>query len=129
MPGPGATKADPFRVDYDGTVTWSGSTDAPIRNGTWKVRAWPFTISGSMTNASGLITKSGTDKVSDRLSVKVPGLILVKVRLAGSGGTVCTASGWAKLEGSPTFTPVWFAGGVLMLVGASGFVLLLRRRT
>ena len=30
-PGPGATQDDPFQVDFDGPVTWEGSSDAGHR--------------------------------------------------------------------------------------------------
>ena len=51
--GPSATQDNPFQVDFDGPVTWEGSSDAVIANGGWTVRAMPFTFTGNITNSSG----------------------------------------------------------------------------
>ena len=126
-PGPGGTRSDPFRVDRDGTVTWSGETTQVIRNGKWTVKAWPTSISDRIGNDSGLTTKSGVDKVSDRLPVKMPGLFFVKVTLTGGDGASCVASGWVKIAGSPAFTPLWFGALIPMLLGLAGWASLMRR--
>lgn len=124
-PGPGATRNSPFRVDPDGTVRWKGQTDQVIQNGRWTLQAWPFTVTGTLRNASGDTTKSGEDRVSDRLPVKLPGLYFVKVKLRGGDGASCTASGWVKVTGNPAFTPLWFGGLALMVAGLGGFASLL----
>lgn len=124
-PGPGATRNDPFRVDPDGTVRWKGQTDQVIQNGRWTLQAWPFTVTGTVRNGNGDTTRSGEDRVEDRLPLKLPGLYFVKVKLRGGDGATCTASGWVKITGNPAFTPLWFGGIVLMLAGVGGFASLL----
>ena len=126
-PGSGGTRSDPFVVDHDGTVTWSGETSSVIKNGTWIVKAWPTSISGRIGNESAITTKSGVDKVKDRLKVKLPGLYFVKVSLKGSDGASCVAQGWVKINGKPAFTPVWIAALVSILLGLGGWVALLKR--
>lgn len=126
-PGSRGTRSEPFVVDHDGTVTWSGETSSAIKDGTWNVKAWPTSISGRIGNAAGITTKSGVDKVKDRLKVKLPGLYFVKVSLKGSDGASCVAQGWVKIKGNPVFTPVWIAALVSILFGLAGWVALLKR--
>lgn len=126
-PGTGGTRSDPFVVDHNGTVSWSGETTAAIKNGRWNVKAWPTTISGRIGNDEGITTKSGVETVRDRLKMKLPGLYFVKVSLSGSDGASCVAQGWVKINGNPAFTPVWIAAAGSMLLGLGGWAALLKR--
>lgn len=125
FPGPGATQDDPFLVARDGTVSWAGSTASVIQHGSWKVDAWPVTISGSMENASAKTSSSGTEKVKDRLPISVTGLIYVKATLSGAGGARCVGGGWVKFTGSPLSTPLFWIAAFLLLFGFLGFLMLM----
>lgn len=125
-PGPGATQADPFQVDFDGPVTWEGSSDAVIANGSWTVRAIPFTFTGDITNSSGVTKAEGSLTPEEYLPFAIPGLVLVTVDLAGEGGASCTVSGWVQFSGNPLSSPAgWVAIG-LSVLGGIGMLVLLR---
>lgn len=123
-PGAGGTKADPFTVDPDGVVRYSGTTTDVLQNGRWKVEVgFGFDISGRVTNASGQNSWSDEEKVSDRLPFDAPGLYHVRFTVSGAPGTTsCTGSVWVEVDGSPVFTPVWIGGGVVFLLGAAELV-------
>lgn len=125
-PGPGATQDDPFPVDFDGPVAWEGSSEAVIANGTWTVRAMPFTFTGEVTNSSGATTADGTVTPDEYLPFAIPGLVLVTVDLAGEGGASCSVSGWIQFSGNPLSSPAgWVAIGLTVL-GGIGMLVLLR---
>lgn len=125
-PGPGATQDDPFMVDFDGPVTWEGSSDEVIANGSWSVTAVPFTFTGDITNSSGSTTADGTVTADEYLPFAIPGLVLVTVDLAGEGGASCSVSGWIQFSGNPLSSPAgWLAIG-LSVLGGIGMLVLLR---
>lgn len=125
-PGPSATQADPFKVDYDGTVTWTGSTDSVIQDGSWTVTATPFSFSGDLANESGKQEAEGTITPSDYLPFAVPGLVLVTVDLTGAGGTTCTVTGWIQFTGNPLSSPAGWVALAFTILGALGFLVLVR---
>lgn len=125
-PGPSATQADPFTVDYDGTVAWTGTTDAAIQNGSWTVTARPFSFSGTVTNDSGTTQAEGTVAPSDYLPFAIPGLVLVTVELAGSDGASCSATGWVQFTGNPLASPAGWIALALTVLGALGLLVLVR---
>lgn len=120
-PGTGGTKADPFTIDPNGRVTYSGSSDAVLQNGRWSVDVGlPVDISGKVTNASGQTQWSGDEKVADRAPFDAPGLYRVSFRVTGSNGaTPCTGSVWVEVGGSPVGTPLWIGGVAVLLLGAA----------
>ena len=121
-PGTGATQADPLQIDPAGTVVWSGSTDSAITNGSWSVTiaGVPF-LSGSFTNADGRTSRDGTENLAALpapVAWALQGAMVIPVSgsITGDGGS-CTASGWITGAGSPTSSPIFFAGAALGLVG------------
>ncbi len=125
-PGPGATQADPFKVDYDGTVQWQGATDAVIQGGSWKVTAMPFTFSGTIANESGKTTADGTVSPADYLPFAIPGLVKVTVDLTGAGGAACNVEGWIQFTGSPLSSPAGWLAVAFTVAGALGLLTLIR---
>jgi hypothetical protein len=125
-PGPSATQDDPFKVDYDGTVAWKGTTDAAIQDGSWTVTATPFSFSGTVTNDSGKTEAEGTVAPGDYLPFAIPGLVLVTVELAGSGGATCTVTGWVQFTGNPLASPVGWIALAFTVLGALGLLVLIR---
>jgi hypothetical protein len=125
-PGSGATQDDPFKVDFDGTVAWEGSSDQVIANGGWTVTATPFSFSGDVTNSSGTQEANGTITPNEYLPFAIPGLVLVTVDLSGEGGAACSVSGWIQFSGNPLSSPAgWVAIG-LSVLGGIGMLMLLR---
>jgi len=125
-PGPSATQDDPFRVDFDGTVTWSGSTEQVIQDGSWTVTARPFSFSGEVTNSSGTTEADGEIVPNDYLPFAIPGLVLVTVDLVGADGAACSASGWIQFTGNPLASPAGWVALALTLLGALGLLVLVR---
>lgn len=125
-PGPGGTEADPFQVDFDGTIRWSGTSDAVLQNGTWKVSIGGIPLSGEVTNDTGLKEAGGTDSIGSKL----PGLakailqgkskILVTGEVTGTGGS-CTVAVWIQSANpsgaSPIASPVGFVGIGAAIIG------------
>lgn len=125
-PGPSATKDDPFRVDYEGTVAWSGSSDSVIQDGTWTVTATPFSFSGKAANESGKQEAEGTVTPSDYLPFAIPGLVLVTVDLTGADGSTCSVTGWIQFTGNPLSSPAGWVALAFTILGALGFLVLVR---
>lgn len=122
-PGAGGTSDDPFTIDGQGTVDWRGQTDAVITDATWSVTIMglPF-LRGSFDNADGLTSNEGTTDLSSLpgpVSWFLKGDVVIPVSgsITGTGGT-CTGSGFIGGTGSPTSSPIFYAGVVFVAVGA-----------
>jgi hypothetical protein len=115
-PGDGGTEADPFTVDPEGPVSWEGSSEGVIKNGTWKVSTSFFSPSGSFDNDDGKSTSEGTKKISDYVLpfLVLPGLYEVDVNVTGEGGT-CTGHGFIEVE-SGAAAGFWTAIALLLLL-------------
>jgi len=112
-----ATQGDPFLVDWDGTISYSGSSQIEMKNNTWHVDVFgiPTPLSGGSPNDADDRDGSGTVGVSSNAPFRFTGLYYVSGSITGSGGT-CTGSGWFKLTGDPIGTiPFFVALGVLIL--------------
>jgi len=60
VPGPGGTNANPFQLYWADPVTWTGHTDAPMTDGTWRLTvhnaSWLFALGELVTgHLHGLI--------------------------------------------------------------------------
>ena len=106
-----ATQDHPFLVDWDGTVSYKGSSQIEMKNNTWHVDVFgiPTPLSGSDPNTADNRDGSGTVGVSANAPFRITGLYFVSGSLTGSGGT-CTGSGWFKLTGDPIGTIPFFVG-------------------
>lgn len=128
-PGPGGTNEDPFLVDFDGTIRWSGSSDAVLQNGAWSVSIGGFPLSGDVTNESGTREASGTDTIGSKLPAFVKTIlqgeakILVTGEVTGSGGQSCVVAVWIQNAGagSPVASPMGITG---IAAGVLGLLLL-----
>jgi hypothetical protein len=122
-----ATASDPFVVDNDGVVRYSGQTDNVITDHTWKVTMLGVTVlSGGSENASRTQEDSGEVDLGDELPFKFTGLIKVEGDLTGTGGS-CSGDGFIKVQGSPFASPITWAGLIFAGVGALGVFLSLPR--
>jgi len=118
--GRGGTQEDPFIVDWDGTVSWNGSSgDTVFKNHSWQVYVFniPTPLRGGDDNDEGTTTSSGSTGVSANAPFQFTGLYFVSGNITGDGGARCDGSAWLKLNGNPLTTiPFWIAI-VLVLIG------------
>ena len=123
-----ATQADPFLVDWDGQVVYTGTTTNVIKNYRYQVSVLgiPTPISGGDTNDEENTSGNGSVSVAANTPFRVTGLFLASGGYQGEGGS-CSGSGWFKLTGNPTGTlPFWIAlillafGTVLEVRGLRG---------
>jgi hypothetical protein len=117
--GKDSTLADPFQVDWDGTVAWEGTTGSQvIKNSHWSVSVFsiPTPLSGREENADGERDGDGTVEVGVNLPIPITGLFFVSGSIAGDGGS-CTGSGWMRLVGNPLGSALFWVGLVLILLG------------
>jgi hypothetical protein len=117
--GADATQADPFQVDWAGTVDWTGTTGSQvIKDSKWGVSVFgiPTPLSGSETNEEGTVGGDGMVDVGVNLPTRTTGLFFVSGSMAGSGGS-CAASGWMRLIGDPLGSTLFWLGLVLIVLG------------
>lgn len=113
-----ATQDAPFLVDWDGTVSYTGSSQIEMKNNTWHVDVFgiPTPLQGGSDNSDDNRDGSGTVSVSANAPFRFTGLYYVSGSLTGSGGT-CTGSGWFKLTGDPIGTVPFFVAAGVLIVG------------
>lgn len=114
-----STQADPFVVDWDGSVAWAGTMGSQvIKDHHWSVSVFniPTPLSGGDPNAGGKTDGAGTVQVGENLPFELVGLFYVSGSIAGTGGD-CAGSGWMKLDGDPFGTILFWAFLVLILLG------------
>jgi hypothetical protein len=128
---PDATQADPFMVDWDGTVAYQGASDVAMENDSWAIALFgiPTPLQGGDDNPADDRMESGTVGDGANAPFRLTGLYFVSGSLSGNGGT-CAGSGWFKLAGDPVGTlPFWAGLGLLtlglglLLLGARGHVI------
>ena len=126
--GPGAagggTQADPFLIDWDGTVSWVGSSgDQVFNHHSWQTYVFlvPTPVRGGDPNEDDDTTGDGTVGVGENAPFRITGLYYVSGTIDGEGGTHCDGSGWFQLTGNPVATiPFWLA----VLIAVAGAVLI-----
>lgn len=115
-----ATQSDPFMVDWDGSVAWTGTMGSlVIKDHTWGVSVFniPTPLSGGDPNAGGKTDGAGTVQVGENLPFRMVGLFYVSGSISGSGGS-CAGSGWMQLTGDAFGTIPFWIGLVLLVLGA-----------
>jgi len=120
---PDSTQSDPFKVDWDGSVEYVGSTTVVIKNYSYQVSVFgvPTPIRGSDANDDENTDGDGSVSVGANSPFRVAGLYYVSGGYTGEGGE-CGGSGWFQLLGSPIGTVPWIAGILLTVLGALGLV-------
>ncbi|MDQ2966044.1 MAG: hypothetical protein M3R57_09380 [Chloroflexota bacterium] len=115
-----STQADPFLVDWDGTVAYSGTTTNVIKDYTYQVYVFgaPTPIRGADTNSEQDVDGSGTVGVSANAPFRITGLFKVSGTYTGAGGS-CAGDGWFKLIGDPTGTVLFWIGLIIVALGAA----------
>jgi hypothetical protein len=127
---PDATQADPFLVDWDGTISYTGTSEIAMKDNTWGVSVFTFPtpLQGGDDNPGDDREGSGTVGVSANAPFRFTGLYYVSGSLTGSGGT-CAGSGWFKLTGDPIGTIPFFAALGVLILGVAMLFLGSRRHT
>lgn len=120
---PDSTVSDPFKVDWDGQVGYTGSTTVVIKDYTYHVEVFgvPTPIRGGDANDDENTDGDGSVSVSANAPFRVAGLYYVSGGYKGAGGE-CAGSGWFQLLGNPVGTVPWIAAVVLTVLGALGLV-------
>ena len=117
---PDATQQNPFLVDWDGSVSYDGTTGTQvIKDNSWFVNVFhfPTPLRGGSPNGDGNQKGNGSVGVGANAPFRVTGLYYVDGAISGTGGQ-CAGSGWFKLTGDPIGTIPFFVGLVLLIVGA-----------
>jgi len=117
--GADSTQADPFKVDWDGTVEWAGTTGTQvIKDSAWRVSVFgiPTPLAGHEANEEGTADGDGTIDVGVNLPFRLTGLFFVTGSISGTGGG-CAGSGWMRLVGDPFGTTLFWLGLFLILLG------------
>jgi hypothetical protein len=128
--GEGGTRADPFRVDYDGTVLYEGDTgEQVITDQAWSVDVFliPTPLRGGGPNEEEQTSAEGEIDVSGSLPIRVDGLFFVSGQVAGEGGT-CRGSAWVRMIGDPPSTVTTIPFWIALLVIATGLFVLWQAR-
>ncbi len=126
--GPGAsgggTQADPFLIDWDGSVSWEGSSgDQVFSNHAWQTYVFlvPTPVRGGDPNDDDETVGVGSAAVGENAPFRITGLYYVSGHIDGEGGTHCDGSGWFQLTGNPVTTiPFWLA--VLIAVAGAALI-------
>jgi hypothetical protein len=116
---PDATETDPFIVDWDGSVAWSGTTGSQvIKNNAWHIEVFglPTPLRGGSANGDGNQTGHGTVGVKENAPFRFTGLYFVSGGISGQGGS-CEGSGWLRLAGDPVGTIPFFVGLIVLVLG------------
>jgi hypothetical protein len=140
-PGTGGTLEDPFDLSWTGPISWSGTTDKPVRSGTWDVsiepvngglvgRAFALTVSslahGTVDNPSAKTQLSGVAKLGDYVPVRaVAGIYTVSWTLSGPDAS-CTGSAVVSIGGNPLTSAGFVLAIILILLGGVALLPLLR---
>jgi len=126
-----ATRDNPFDVDWDGQVAWSGTTgNVVFTNFTYSISisGLPTPLQGAVANTSGAIEGTGTVVPSDVVPLQLIGLFFVSGSATASDGTgSCEGSGWVRIQGD-LFASLqfWVAlallgiGALIVVVGRGG---------
>ena len=130
VPGAGGTQSLPFRIMWNGEVTWQGQTDQAITSGTWRLSvqnaSWLFALgelvsghahglSGAFTNEQSQASWGNSFTPSTNEPVKLPGTYEVGFTVSGNGGAQCSGTLWVKVVDSPGRTPLWWLSLVLIV--------------
>jgi hypothetical protein len=118
-----STQADPFEVDWDGSVAYIGTTNVVIKDYSYQISVFgiPTPLQGNGTNEDENTDGDGEVSVGANSPFRAAGLYFVSGTYSGEGGT-CTGSGWFFLNGDPVGTLPWIIGLILVILGSLGLV-------
>lgn len=117
--GQGGTQSDPFIVDWDGTVSWTGTSGSQVfRDHSWGVSVYgiPTPVRGGDPNEGEDTTGDGSTGVGENAPFPLVGVFHVSGDINGAEGTHCDGNGWFKLDGNPFATiPFWVAVAIAVI--------------
>lgn len=116
--GQAFTRSNPFLVDNEGIVKYSGTTEKVITDHHWAVSMLGIeVVTGGSANAGRLTDTSGTFDFAAKVPLGFTGLVRVSGDLSGTGGS-CSGDGYVKVQGNPFTSPVTWGGIAFAGVGA-----------
>lgn len=121
-PGAGGTEADPFLIDWEGSISWQSNSGSQVfMNHTWQtfVFMFPTPVRGGDPNDAGTTTGTGSAGVGENAPFVVTGLYHVSGDINGDEGAHCDGNGVFKLTGDPLGTVPFFVGLGLTLAGGA----------
>lgn len=121
-PGAGGTQADPFMIDWDGTVSWQSNSGSQVFvNHSWQISVFniPTPVRGADPNEGEGTTGGGTEGVGENAPLRITGLYYVSGDINGDDGAHCDGNGWFQLVGDPLGTLPFFFALVLIIAGAA----------
>ena len=114
------SKSNPFELDSQGSVAYSGQTSGQATNQSWGIEFLAIGgLDDSDPNDKDERSTSGVKDMSEIFPDDVTGLIKVTGTFEADGAN-CKGSGWIKLVGSPTGTIPWIGGLVAGAIGLLG---------
>jgi hypothetical protein len=114
-----ASQEAPLQANWDGTLSWSGTTGAQaIRTTSWHVELFgmPTPLRGGDPNDDGDTSGDDSIRISEAVPFRFTGLFHVSGQLSGEGGT-CSGAGWVRVLGDPMSTLPFLVALALLLVG------------
>lgn len=113
----GGTLDDPFVVDWDGAVHYTGTTGSLVlMDHSWHIDVFliPTPLRGGDPNTGGDTDGEDTVDVSDNAPFPLAGLFHVSGEITSDDGS-CAGSGWFKIDENPfTTIPFWAAVAVVV---------------
>jgi hypothetical protein len=126
--GTHGSQSDPFIVDWDGTVRYSGQSNSVITDHKWQVRVFGVPVkSGGSPNTKQEKSTSGEQEIKTFLPFRFTGLYYVDGAISGTGGS-CSGWAWVKLSGDPAGTIPWIGAIVFAAIGLIMLILALKKR-
>jgi hypothetical protein len=111
------TRDDPFKVDYDGTVKYQGSSPEVFHDHSWEIEVFGIPVKdGGSKNGSNKPDDGRTVQVDDYLPFDAPGLYYVSGGITADEGS-CDGNMYVKVVGSPVGTLPWIGGLALSAIG------------
>jgi len=131
VPGPGGTNANPFQLYWADPVTWTGQTDAPMTDGTWRLTvhnaSWLFAlgelVTGHLHGLSGTFNSQGGTSFTNSFTpssiepVTLPGRYEIGFTVTGNGGVNCTGTLSVRVMDPPGHNPFWWLALILIVAG------------
>jgi hypothetical protein len=113
-----ASESDPLLVDWDGTLTWSGTSTIALQDNSYHVEMFglPTPFRGSSANTGDARASSGTFAFKANAPIRFTGAYYLTAGIKGSGGT-CEGSLVVKLIGDPITTIPFLVALALMAIG------------
>jgi hypothetical protein len=132
VPGPNGTNATPFLFYWGQPVSWTGQTDQPVANGTWRLivqnPSWLFALGelvtghahglgGTFDSGQGGTTFLNSFTPSSMEPVTLPGKYVISFAVTGQQGVTCAGTISVRVMDGPVHNPLWWLAFLLIIAG------------